>query len=300
MKSRSPLLPRRARAALLAGAALALVAPPGAFAQEHAPTPPPDCVAAGGEDADGNGLDDALVSIRARIFDSEISCDARIGPDTIVNRARVVPATDGPESVSPAIGARGFIGEGALVEGAVLGNAVIVLGGAEIVSTLNSQVFIDDRVFIGRDAVVSGGNSDAEIGRHSAILRGATIRGGRLGPRLVLGPEASLNGVDVGRNVRIGARTTIGFESGIDRGTRIGSDVSIGTAFIGRRSVIGDGTTIGSADIGKRATIGENVSIESASIGERVTIGDGATIGRGVELADGAVVAPGEVVPDAF
>lgn len=117
---------------------------------------------------------------------------------------------------------------------------------------------IDDTAFIAENAVMIG---DVEIGAHSSIWYGCTLRG------------------DV-NNIRIGCRTNVQ------------DHTLIHVSSTGQGTYIGDDVTIGHAALLHACTIGN-----LAFIGMQACVMDDAVVEDGAMVAAGALVTPGKRIP---
>lgn len=116
---------------------------------------------------------------------------------------------------------------------------------------------IDDEAFVATTATVIG---DVEIGAHSGIWYGVTIRG-------------DVNDIRIGSNTNIQDGTVVHVTRKAYP-TRIGNDITIGHMALIHGATLEDG----------------------CFIGMRATVMDGVTVESGAMVAAGALVTPGKVV----
>jgi acetyltransferase-like isoleucine patch superfamily enzyme len=149
------------------------------------------------------------------------------------------------------------------------------------------------------------GYGDACVAAHTLYnnvqlgLGSIVTDGSRIGPNVVLGNNAYIDGAIIQQDVVAGSYFVAGpgtiVHSGATFGDNVtlGSNVSIGVEVkTGSDVSIGDGTSIANGvTIGDRVMIGRNVKIEGGVvIGSDVTIGDGAVIRRNTVIGDGATI----------
>ena len=282
----------------LAAAGLAVLA--ATLAASPGPARAAECVPPGAEDADGDGFDDALVSLRATVIDSELDCTTRVGAGSLVVGARLLEAEESDDLEAATVGRRAFVGQGASLLGASIGNGTIVLQGATLSAGIDTDVTIGDRSLIGPDARVLGGDSSAEIGNRAVLGAGALVRGGLYGPRLTVGPGASLFDVEVGAGLIVGSGATLGSRTSGDDGVLVGPNADVGAfSVLGNRAVIGPDATLGSSvDVGPRGVVGARAVIGSgATLGADVRVGDDATVGEFADVPAGTVIPAGGSFP---
>jgi UDP-2-acetamido-3-amino-2,3-dideoxy-glucuronate N-acetyltransferase len=179
-------------------------------------------------------------------------------------------------------------------------------------------------------------DSDVEIGAEvrfgeDIVVRGPAVIGNlcQIGRGVVLG-KASFRDVDCDPTLIVGDRTTIGANSILYGGTRVGADVVMADDCFVREAVeIAAGTVLGQncsieahTSLGQKVTAGRNVNVTSYSLVEDgVFLGDGVTttndntmgrhlpeyelrgaiLRRGCRVGAGVVLAPGiEVGAGAF
>lgn len=173
---------------------------------------------------------------------------------------------------SAAVGAHAHIGEESVIgEGAVIGANAVIGRSVRIGDgcTIRENAVIYDRTVIGDGSTIHGG---AVIGAD-----GFGYRPGSDGRTLVKVPH--IGHVEIGRDVEIGANTTI------DRG-KFGA------------TVVGDGTKIDNlVMIGHNCRIGRCCVIcGNVGLSGSVTVGDGVTIAGGAGIADNLKIGDGSTI----
>jgi bifunctional UDP-N-acetylglucosamine pyrophosphorylase / glucosamine-1-phosphate N-acetyltransferase len=171
-----------------------------------------------------------------------------------------------------------------------------------------SSTWIDVTVTIGQDA---------EIGPQTQ-LQGATVigEGAKIGPGCLL--ENTTVGEDavvlhaVCRQAEIGPRVTVGPYASLRPGTSIAADAHIGTHVELKKAVIGPGAKVphlayvGDATVGAGANIGagtifanyDGVAKQHTTVGEHVFVGSNTVLVAPVTVGDGAYTAAGSVITD--
>jgi bifunctional UDP-N-acetylglucosamine pyrophosphorylase/glucosamine-1-phosphate N-acetyltransferase len=166
------------------------------------------------------------------------------------------------------------------------------------------------------DATVTIGQ-DAEIGPQTQ-LQGATVigEGAKIGPGCLL--ENTTVGEDavvlhaVCRQAEIGPRVTVGPYASLRPGTSIAADAHIGTHVELKKAVIGPGAKVphlayvGDATVGAGANIGagtifanyDGVAKQHTTVGEHVFVGSNTVLVAPVTVGDGAYTAAGSVITD--
>ena len=258
------------------------------------------CVPPGGDDANGDGFDDARVSPLTLLIDAELDCSAEVGAGSVIVGARLVQGGERPDERGAIVGERSFVGPGTTIEGASIGDRVIVLRGATIAGGISDETVLGDDSFVGRGSEITNGDGPTRIGDGARIFSQVLLRGVEIGPNARIGSGVEIKDFDAGAGLFVGTGTTIEFEAGAADDVRIGARSRIGPfSFIGPDTTLGRGTELGSTVfLGARNVIGEQVTIGGgADLGDDVQVGDFARIGERAVVPDGTVIGSGESFP---
>jgi bifunctional UDP-N-acetylglucosamine pyrophosphorylase / glucosamine-1-phosphate N-acetyltransferase len=164
-------------------------------------------------------------------------------------------------------------------------------------------------------------DADVVLAEDVTILPGVQLlRATVVGEDAVIGPDCTLEDVEVGAGARvvrthgslsvIGAGATVGPFAYLRPGTQLGTDGKIGTFVETKNAQIGDGAKVphlsyvGDAEIGEGSNIGagtifanyDGVEKHRTKVGKQVRSGSNNTFVAPVEIGDGAGTAGGTVV----
>lgn len=166
-------------------------------------------------------------------------------------------------------------------------------------------------------------DSEVEIGQDVTILPGVQLKGKtRIGDRACVGPDSTLENVNVGEGANVvrthGIDSTIGNNANVGPftylrpGTNLGEDGKLGgfvetkNATIGRGSKVPHLTYVGDATIGEESNIGassvfvnyDGVTKHHTTIGSHVRTGSDTMFIAPVTVGDGAYSGAGTVIKD--